>query len=292
MKTTILESDGLSTLRKPKQKMTMLVLGGGMMGCDVRQMIVTRGELSGRDGNLHPCYSAPRAKKIFSLLPILKHGAILLSDHVDSRLLPVFEGDVACDGVRSFVMDGTGGRFVDYAGDGGQTLLREFKERLVLHTIAESKSCTLRAPNTGSSSPAGAVIDAHFQHAIIAALGEPAQGPWSELPAPPPTRKTLFTDRMLEQLREAGKGQPKFPLFRLFSTSGSSSWLVYSIDDDNDTLWVVADIGQGVVEYGTISLKELETTKDKFGLGVERDKFWRGTDKSLAELCDQTSLGY
>ena len=48
------ETGGLALLEKPKQKLTLIVPGGGMMGCDSRNFIVTKGLSDGR-----PIYAAP-----------------------------------------------------------------------------------------------------------------------------------------------------------------------------------------------------------------------------------------
>ncbi len=57
---------GLALLEKPKQKLTMITIGGGMMGCDARTMIVTQGKLPS-DGRMVLAYAAPRAKKKYRL---------------------------------------------------------------------------------------------------------------------------------------------------------------------------------------------------------------------------------
>ena len=57
------------------------------------------------------------------------------------------------------------------------------------------------------------------------------------------------------------------------------------MEDDGDTLWVVADLGQGCVEYGTASLEELERLRTKLlKLPIERDRFFNGCKYALSEL--------
>lgn len=59
---------------------------------------------------------------------------------------------------------------------------------------------------------------------------------------------------------------------KFFNPVGRGTWLITGRDpEEKDILWGVADIGFGCVEYGTISLSELETVRLPFGLKIERD---------------------
>ena len=62
------------------------------------------------------------------------------------------------------------------------------------------------------------------------------------------------------------------------------------MEDDQDTLWAYCDTGNDLVEFGTVSLKELETTKGLMGLHFERDKFFDGCDYSFGELTSMSSI--
>jgi len=82
----------------------------------------------------------------------------------------------------------------------------------------------------------------------------------------------LLTPKLEQQLRAANKGSgSKKILAKLFNPLGSGTWLLTSMDADGDTLWCVADLGLGCVEFGTVSLNELKSIKLPFGLGIERD---------------------
>jgi len=54
------------------------------------------------------------------------------------------------------------------------------------------------------------------------------------------------------------------------------TWLITEIEEDQDTLWGLCDIGMGCCEFGTVSLSELKSVKfPPFGLGVERDMYFK-----------------
>tara|TARA_Y100001963_G_scaffold18542_1_gene23335 strand:- start:552 stop:848 length:297 start_codon:yes stop_codon:yes gene_type:complete len=58
---------------------------------------------------------------------------------------------------------------------------------------------------------------------------------------------------------------------KFFYPQGSWTW--YGIEFDGDDLfygYVDGDYG----EYGYFTLSELQSFKDRFGLGIERDKHW------------------
>jgi hypothetical protein len=53
----------------------------------------------------------------------------------------------------------------------------------------------------------------------------------------------------------------------------------------------VCDLGQGYVEYGTVSLRELETARGpRFKLPMERDLHFDGSKFPISELLGKTSL--
>jgi len=84
---------------------------------------------------------------------------------------------------------------------------------------------------------------------------------------------------------------PPKPLFKLFLPEGAATWFVCSLEDDGDTLWVIADLGMGCVEYGTASLRDFSTLRGpRFGLPMERDKYWAPPKMSFGELLALESL--
>lgn len=90
----------------------------------------------------------------------------------------------------------------------------------------------------------------------------------------------LITASIMKQLKKNFKktletGESKKIVLKLFG--GAMTWLITEIEDDNDTLWGLCDIGQGCCEFGTVSLSELQSVKfPPFGLGIERDMYFKG----------------
>lgn len=281
---------GLEPLEKPKQKMTVLTLGGGMMGCDSRTLIVTRGYCSTTRGE-KLCYSKPRGRKIFSYEGILQN-AIMLRGHITDEDLEVFEGDIRVDSgrgytTRNMMLDGTGGKFADAAGDKGVTLIESLKKLMVLHTLTPSANIKLLTAQMEEGTDKRGIACPDFKRRLLDALGEPV----SMEPAPPaePQRKSLFTPKMIEKLQAGVRNDPPAPLFKVFSPEGAATWLVCSLEEDGDTLWVIADLGMGCVEYGTASLKEFELMRTPtLKLPMERDIHWEAPKMSFAEIirCD------
>ena len=90
------------------------------------------------------------------------------------------------------------------------------------------------------------------------------------------------------------------PICKFFNPCGAATWLVFAREaNEPDILWGLADLGFGCVEYGTISLSELQGIRLMAGLKIERDlhfspkyhadgKLWNLSDylklKSLAGI--------
>ena len=77
---------------------------------------------------------------------------------------------------------------------------------------------------------------------------------------------------------------------KFFDPTGSFTWYLTEIDkNDKDTCFgFVTSEFHPKGELGYFTISELEETKGRFGLGIERDKFW--TSKTLKEVMD--SVGY
>ena len=262
-----------------------------MMGCDVRKPIVTKGWIVTSSGE-KLCYSEPRGRKIFNLMGILQAGAIVLRGHEESR--PVFESNVRnADGSSSFILNGVGGRFVDHNSEGTDALIAYLKKHMVLHTLNHSHTLTLlqEKPTPTSSGGTGqrAIADPDFKEKLLTGLG-PAVA--LDRPEPKvPERKILLTDVLKRELKAANGAEKLRPLYKIFSPEGSSTWLLCSMEEDDDTLWAVCDIGMGVVEYGTVSLRDLELARGgRFGFPCERDEFFDGSKLDVSELLAKSSL--
>jgi len=90
----------------------------------------------------------------------------------------------------------------------------------------------------------------------------------------------------------------QYPICKFFNPCGAATWLIFAREtgDSADILWGVADLGFGCVEYGTISLSELQNLRLPFGLTIERDLHWapkthaNGDKWNLADYLKLNSL--
>jgi DUF2958 family protein len=82
-------------------------------------------------------------------------------------------------------------------------------------------------------------------------------------------------DRLLSNGRQ--RGVDLMPVVKLFNPVSAATWLATELDEDNDTLFGLADLGFGCPEIGPFSLLELASVRLPFGLGIERDLCFEGT---------------
>ena len=288
MDNTELESlEALKPLAKPGTKFTIIALGGGLMGCDVKMNATSKGWINSQRGRTL-AWAKPRARKMSCLIHVLRHGAILLEGHRADEY-PIFEGDVYEGGVRSMILDGKGGRFVDDKGDKGDSLIAYLKKHLICHTLALKGRLILLTRDKVLDGRERDAVDPYFNVRLIEELGPSLD---LEPPAPEkPKRKQLLTDVMKERLKACQDIDPPKILYKIFNPEGSQTWLLCSLEEDGDTLWAVCDIGMGCVEYGTVSLEELETTVGKqFKMPLERDIHFDGKDLDFNGLLDLEHL--
>lgn len=66
------------------------------------------------------------------------------------------------------------------------------------------------------------------------------------------------------------------PVLKLFNPMGAATWLASELDEDNDTLFGLADLGFGCPEMGSFSLSEIASVRLPWGLGIERDLYFEG----------------
>lgn len=84
----------------------------------------------------------------------------------------------------------------------------------------------------------------------------------------------LLTAELADRLRRnaLSPGEPHVPVVRFFNPAGAGIWLATELAADDDTLFGLADLGQGCPELGTFSLAELQSIRLPFGLSIERDR--------------------
>ena len=78
------------------------------------------------------------------------------------------------------------------------------------------------------------------------------------------------------------------PYLKLFDPTGSATWLITEYDKETQMLFGLCDLGMGFPELGYVSLDEIKSIKGHYGLGIERDMYWKPT-KSLREYTDIAS---
>lgn len=62
------------------------------------------------------------------------------------------------------------------------------------------------------------------------------------------------------------------PVVKFFNPLGPGRWLVTEMDEDGDTLFGLADLGEP--ELGSFSLAEIEAVRLPLGLTIERDLYF------------------
>jgi hypothetical protein len=65
------------------------------------------------------------------------------------------------------------------------------------------------------------------------------------------------------------------PVVKFFDPSGAATWLITELMPDGDTLFGLCDLGMDSPELGTVSLADLRSARGRFGLGIERDVWFR-----------------
>ncbi len=89
----------------------------------------------------------------------------------------------------------------------------------------------------------------------------------------------LLSPELQERLLANGRQHDvdHVPLVKFFNPLGAATWLATELDEDNDTLFGLADLGFGCPELGAFSLTEMASVRLPLGLGIERDLWFEGT---------------
>lgn len=75
------------------------------------------------------------------------------------------------------------------------------------------------------------------------------------------------------------------PVCKFFNPCGAATWLIFAREkNEPDILWGATDLGMGCIEYGTISLSELQSCKLPFRLTIERDLHFHPKKHANGEL--------
>jgi hypothetical protein len=86
----------------------------------------------------------------------------------------------------------------------------------------------------------------------------------------------LLSDELREKLLANGRARDvdHVPVVKFFNPLGEGVWLATELDEDGDTLFGLADLGEP--ELGSFSLAEMIAMRLPFGLGIERDILFEG----------------
>ncbi|WP_407175385.1 DUF2958 domain-containing protein [Bradyrhizobium sp. STM 3562] len=86
----------------------------------------------------------------------------------------------------------------------------------------------------------------------------------------------LLTQDLRERLLANGRrrGLDHVPVVKFFNPVGVGAWLATELDEDSDTLFGLADLGEP--DLGSFSLGEIEAVELSFGLRIERDLLFEG----------------
>jgi hypothetical protein len=86
----------------------------------------------------------------------------------------------------------------------------------------------------------------------------------------------LLTDELRERLINNGRQRDAdhVPVVKFFNPLGEGVWLATELDEDGDTLFGLADLGEP--ELGSFSLEEMSSLRLPFGMGIERDILFTG----------------
>ncbi len=66
------------------------------------------------------------------------------------------------------------------------------------------------------------------------------------------------------------------PVLKVFDPSGSATWLFTELDDEG-RLFGLCDLGRGFPELGYADLAELQAIRGRFGIGLERDRYFKAS---------------
>jgi hypothetical protein len=76
------------------------------------------------------------------------------------------------------------------------------------------------------------------------------------------------------------------PVVKLFTPDAAATWLLTELDpDEPDLAFGLCDLGLGAPELGYVRISELERIRGRFGLPLERDRYFR-PDRTLKVYAD------
>jgi hypothetical protein len=193
-------------------------------------------------------FSGAGKRKLYSLDSALQKGVLLLDGHITRKLSEAELG--------SFIMCGHPRM---YAPDGVEELVAFLVENCVEHTMDRLR-CSLSAVSGEEKTESRHESD--LLPSLLAALP-----PAFEIEQAEPAKvihHQILNDGDVTKLKAAAEDSTK-PIIKLFNPAGCETWLLCHLEVGGDIAWGYADIGHGLVEFGTISLVELGSVKLPYG---------------------------
>lgn len=96
----------------------------------------------------------------------------------------------------------------------------------------------------------------------------------------------LLTKKLLERFEKLGRqdGSP-IVVAKFFNPNGAGTWYATEYDPDTKTFFGFADLGDPeCAEWGYFSLDELENFRGSWGLGIERDLYFK--QQPISYVCE------
>ena len=88
--------------------------------------------------------------------------------------------------------------------------------------------------------------------------------------------KLIANGRKRVEAQEKDERFDPEPVLKLFHPVGAATWLLTELDPEcDDIAFGLCDLGMGCPELGSVSINDLQTTKGRLGLGVERDRYFK-----------------
>ena len=82
-----------------------------------------------------------------------------------------------------------------------------------------------------------------------------------------------ITEQAQKQYKKANNMDDQVIVAKFFNPMGSWTWYLMNLHEDKDYAWGIVD--GNAVEMGSWLMSELQNYKDQFGLGIERDIYFK-----------------
>jgi hypothetical protein len=102
----------------------------------------------------------------------------------------------------------------------------------------------------------------------------------------------LLTKELLNRFEKVGRQEDvsdPIVIAKFFNPAGAGTWYATEYDPESKEFFgYVSIFGDWNDEWGSFALSELESYRGKFGLGIERDRYFG--EKKISEVVPQAKL--